>query len=68
MALPRGPEDGTQAGGFHCEAFGGDHVKEELLVKRTPGMWSIFRKPALVVRFYEGDLVTLAEGEWIDRA
>lgn len=67
MALPRGPEDGVQAGGFHCEAFGGDHVKEELLVKRTAGMFSIYRKPALIVRFYEGDLVTIAEGEWKER-
>lgn len=68
MALPRGPEDGTQAGGFHAAAFEGHPVLEEMLVKRTAGMTTLFKKPALVVRYYEGNVVTLAEGEWIDRA
>ena len=67
MATPRGPEDGGQVGQFYAEAFGGDHVMEEFPVKRSPGMDSIFRKPALFVRYYEGDVVTLSEGEWIER-
>ncbi len=59
-----GRADGWLAGGWHAEAFGGDHVREVLLVKRADGVRSVWRRPALIVKVYEDGRLTAAEGEW----
>ena len=60
-------EDGTQAGGWRASHFGGNHVREDLVVPSLPPKFSIWRRAGLVVRVYDDDRVTLAECEWRPR-
>ncbi len=60
----RSPDDTAPAKGFRGENFGGNHVREEMPVKRVAGMWSLWRRPALIARCYDDGHITLAEGEW----
>lgn len=60
------PEDERQAGGFKRDDTASNYAREDLMVLKLPPRYSIWKRAALVVRVYQDDRVTLAEGEWRD--
>lgn len=60
----RSPEDEKQAGGWSVRHLGGNHAREDFVVRGIPPLMSIWKSPSLVVRLYADGRVTLAESEW----
>jgi hypothetical protein len=56
-------EDGRAAGGWQCDGSSPVASREVMVVPRVR-KYSIWVRPALMVKCYEDGRITMSEGEW----